>query len=243
MSERIYGLFIFGICFNVLFGVFGYAFTMFPEQPASLYNGTLPLDIDTLIKEGIYLNNATVFNVSWMEPWHEFTHGNVEARAGFREGTILGRIRDGVRIQGKRVGLETYHLAYEYPFSWGEYYESSQQLRNLSNDTIVNYYEPEHNWTRFKAGEFLIGFVIPRPEHNGDINQAVTVDGNLTIVLGEYKSFTEADDLRSFLSWYWTALFTFNTAYVPVRISIFLKLILSLTMVAGLIVAREQLPI
>jgi hypothetical protein len=246
-SERIYGIFIFGIAFNVLFGVFGFALTQYPSQPASLYNGTLPIDVDKFTKEGIYFSNATVFNVSWMAPWVEFSHNQVDARAGFREGTLDPIIKDGFRIQGQNI-MGGWQLPYEYPFEVGEYYEWRPEIRNLDNSSIVTFYETKksldaNNWTRFKAGENLIGFLLPRPEHNHNMTHAVYVDGNMTVILGEPVSFLEDYDFKNFMTWYWTALFTFNTTSVPLVLSVFLKLILTLVMVAGLIIAREMLPL
>lgn len=235
MSEMVYKYFYAGIIFNVLFSVFGFAFTVFPDTASTSFD--IPIDQEILYQEGITFLNATAFNLTYNGGWHYFTASDRNMRIAFKEGTLY---TDGIEIQQQGLVqsyFDSWLLPTSLPISVGEEYETLP-LPILSNSTILLYWENDHNWTRFRTLNAVNGFITTIPSDENNISKAVYETGILTITLGELQMSTDFD-ITTFAQWYWNSLFSFGYSGFPDVLSWVLRLIVIINLVSGIIVIRD----
>lgn len=238
-----YRYFYAGIIFNILFSVFGFAFTAFPSTGTTTFN--LPIDEDSLYKEGIVFVNATFFNLTYNGNWTYFESADRNMRIAFKESTLFSDplVDDGIIIQQQGL-VQQYLDSWLFPTTLsmdvGKSYDPL--IKNLPNGTIVNYFESEFNWTRFRTLNSVTGFVTTIESDDNNITKAVYETGILTITLGEVEV-TIDTDITTFLRWYWNTLFSFGYDGFPSYLGWILKLIVIVNFVSGILVAREQLKV
>lgn len=230
-----------GIIFNILFSVFGFAFTAFP----STYQESLelPIDQDVLYSEGIVFVNATYYNLSYNANWTYFTQGGNNMRISFRDGDFFfdPDVKDGIIIQEQTlIGqyLDSWALPVTLQIEIGKNYEEFTNPKNLSNSTIVTYFEPQFNWTRFRAPNAINGFVITLPEDENNITKAVYETGILSVIVGELQINSDLD-VATFARWYWSSLFNFGYSGFPSMVQWILKLIVAINLVSAIFAIRE----
>lgn len=239
MSEITYRFFYAGIIFNLLFSVFGFAFTAFPTTGNTEID--IPLDADTLYQEGIIFVNATYFNLTYNGNWTYFSQAERNMRIGFREAGIDPLVQDGITIQQQGL-VQQYFDSWLLPTTLqievGPNYRALVNPKNLGNSTIVQYWENDYNWTRFRTLNSITGFVTTIPADNNNISKAVYETGILTITIGELQVLSDIDIL-TFARWYWNTIFSFGYSGFPSVLSWVLKLIVIINFVTGVIVIRD----
>lgn len=241
MSEQIHGIFIWGIVFNLLFGVFGFAFTTFATDPAE-YDLDIALDVDQLWKNGIIFVNATSFNLTYGDDWHYFTENNKELRVRWYDPVIPLLAPAGIYFERQSI-VEQYTDTWIYPLKQEILLgESRDIVQWLSNGTLIEYWETDNNWTRLDVANGIIGFISTIPPDENNITKAVFETGILTLTIGEPES-TSSFSAENFIDWYWSAVFTFDYSEVPFLLNWLMKIIVILNLVSAIFVVRELSPI
>lgn len=230
--DRIYSIFIFGIIFNILFSMFGFAFTTFASQPSETFE--IIIDQDVLWEEGIVFLNATSFEIDYNGGWSYFTENNKKFRLQWYDPIIPVVFGAGIHIQQQDV-IEQYTDTWAFPkqlsVQIGEQKHYSKV--GITNASMITYWEPDNNWTRFSFGNGYLGFLST---FDNNITRAVD-EGSLNVTLGDPES--DQYDVGNFVDWYWDSLFYWNVSGIPGSISVFTKLLTTLNFVSAIIVIRE----
>lgn len=227
-----------GIIFNLLFSVFGFAFTAFPATQSTALD--IPINQELLYQEGLVFNNATYFNLTYNDDWSYFEQSGRNMRIGFREGSLDPNNVDGVTVQQQGLvqqQFDSWLLPTNLPMYVGPDYKVL--TGNLDNASIVLYFETDYNWTRFRTHNGVNGFLTTQAADNNNITKAVYETGILVVTLGELAVEVETD-IATFARWYWNTLFQFGYTGFPSVMGWMLKLIVLLNFISGVIVLREQ---
>lgn len=237
MSERIYGLFIWGIVFNLLFGVFGFTFTTFANEPIDS-DLEISLDVDQLWETGIVFVNATSYNITYGDDWQYFTENNKELRVRWYDPLIPLSAPAGIYFERQSI-IEQYTDSWLFPEEQQVLIGQTRDIEPyLSNGTLIEYWETENNWTRIDIANGIIGFIHTLASDSGNITKAVYETGEITITIGE-PSTTSAFSTSNFIDWYWSAIFSFDYSEVPVVLNWIIKIITTLNLTSAIIVFRE----
>lgn len=243
MAELTYRYFYAGIIFNILFSMMGYAFTIFPSTGSDQFN--IPIDQEGLANEGILFLNATAFNLTYNGDWVEFTLVDEKMRISFRDSVYSPEytLYDGITIQRQRL-IQSYFDSWLFPdyvaLEVGKNYQQLYLTRSISNSTIIQFWETNYNFTRFRTDNDVSGFISTLAIDDNNITKAIYETGNVTITLGELQ-LTPDIDISTFARWYWNTLVKFEYEGFPAIISGLLKLIIIVNLVSGILVMREQL--
>jgi len=240
LSELIHGIFVWGIVFNLLFGVFGFTFTTFADEPITDFD--ISLDVETLWKNGIVFVNATDYNLTYGADWTYFTENNKELRMRWYDPTTPLTAPDGLYFQKQSI-IEDYLDTWFFPEPLNIFVgESRDIVAYLSNGTMIEYWETENNWTRIDIANGIIGFIHTQQADSNNITKAVYESGELVLTIGEPSS-TSAFSTENFIDWYWSAVFSFDYSEVPQSLNWIMKIIVSINLVSAIFVIRELSPI
>lgn len=234
-SEKITSLFLFSILFNLFFSVYGYAFTVFPEDPGEVPDLDISLDIDDLYEIGISYNNATSLNITYgSAPTLVDEASGVPLRADWSSHLDGDYFQLQIQNPVERF-LNTWILPFPLDLYMGPEYDHESFLYNSS---IVNYFEPDYGWVRGTGGSNFAFFLSPIPPDEDNITKAVYETGILTLTFGDPIA-TEELSFRNFVRWYYSTLIGASSYGLPVSLVWIMRIVFSLNIIAGIFMLKE----
>lgn len=237
-SEKMTGLFLFSILFNLFFSVYGYAFTTFPETSSQNPYLDISIDLDDLYEIGISFGNATSFNKTW---------GSAPTLIDQGDGVPL-RVDWGPHVDGDYFQLQVQNPVERYLNTWNLPYPLDLYMgpefdhySMLYNSTLISLYEPEYDWVRGAGGSNFAFFLSPIPQDYGNFTNAVYETGIITVTYGEPVSITGEDEIsiKNFIKWYYNTVAGANSYGLPTPMVWFMRIIFTLNVIAGVFMLKE----
>lgn len=235
MSDKgaVYGIAISLLILNIVTPIFTYALTnIAPDQDFG--DQVNYLDEEDLIESGIYLqaesrglltygnyvqfnSSGEIFRVRWADFInHDFeVYTNVFLDIG---GTWLLANLLEVRIDGDR-------------------YQTGLLPDYLTNNTIIEHWKVEYNWTRIEVPRIGAQVFITCEKYGNNITEALR-QGELNVTTGNainYENFTPL----AFIGWYWGTLSGADYYNMPAYVSWIFRLQAILLIFSGIIIARD----
>jgi hypothetical protein len=235
-------LYMFVLVFSMMFPTFTYAFTTFGAE-AELYDVTL--DPESLILAGITLQESQLHNLTFdgAQKYYEIQAENRTIRAAWHDEffnwATTQNWGDGIvfQVQGPLDRyLDTWYVPQKI---WIESVRSGNHWQLLPNASIVQEWDNEYNWSRFKLESGYMVFIEPF-YRTSNISQAVYVDGilNVTVAKGIVEGESEIN-LANFVNWYWGLIVGLDRYGLPAAFSWILRIIAAIQVLAGILLAKE----
>jgi hypothetical protein len=232
-------LYIFVLMLNLIFPVMGYTFTTFAEQ-SERYE--LDLDQDSLMTIGINLVDGESHNFTYgNKTWVEYSLLNESVRARWDNFRLTGLIyQDGFRFQ-KQSAISKAFNSWITPYTVSvRSLDSNEWFAILRNETIIQDFDTEFNWSRFVLKDGHHVFITPRTVGDQNITKAVNHDGELNMTIA--KSFEEAGERFNFwrfISWYGSLLIGDQSWGLPSMFSWIVRILAAISMFAMIMLTRE----
>lgn len=227
-------LYVFIMVLGLTFPTLGYTFTTFGGSPEQY---DISIDSDLLLLAGISLQQAESQNVSWNGGYVYFPNLNdTNMRVAWQEwapGPLgLGVHPHGLRFQRQVWGFYWGHLGIQIPGSddWQFY---------LYNETIVNEWDDNYNWSRFELRGLAWNLFITPPSHVDNITDAVYENGIVTATLGRVVNTDAGPNWRTFIDWYFGVLVGSNDWGLPSVFNWVIRIISGLSMLSAVLLAKE----
>lgn len=236
MSETVYNIGIFLLILNIVLPVFTYSLMDISEDQNPL-NEVRSLDLDSLIESGIYLEK---------DERHNITFGNIAEFNISRPVRVWWR---DLAISTDYFWIYTNRFNIEYGGNWpfkdtvvsyinGELYNLINQI---TNQTIINEYDYDYNWTRVSLSEIGHELFFTCEKYGNNITLAVN-SGELNITLGKPVEF-EDFGAGEFVNWYWGLLSGQDSYDLPLVLAWIFRIQTVLLIVSAVIIGRDLLPI
>lgn len=229
--------YIFILVLNLVFPVFGYAFTNFPG--ASVEGYEVDIDLEALEAIGITLVDAESHNITFNSGWIDYEDLNKTYRAKFGDDCRISDFSnyfDGVQIQTSPVsGWLTWFFGYNVPI---KSYSSGLGIEYLGNATIISDYDENYNWSRFSLSTGELLFITPfDPTQN--ISYAVNTEGHINVTIGKAFEADAGFNFMRFASWYVSIMVGGQSWGLPAIFGWITKLLGALSILATIMLARE----
>ena len=214
---------------SILFHYFSYSFTITAIDYGD-YDVTIGI-ID-LYSSGIMLGEYDEHNISFQTdpyPYTEFDINETTVRFLWRDYIFVGDAI-GSQIQAKFFGVDTW-----MDFEW-------QNIRGqdfIRNETIIDLFGAEQENMTIIRGTTGYVLFITDPLRQGNITNAVLVDGNLTLTLAENMAWSEEPNVSTFISWYLGLVTGTETWGLPDNFAIIVRVMTLLGMFAGIFLLSE----
>lgn len=229
-------LFLFMLIFNILFGLFAHAFTVFPSFDQEIYRYDISIDEVRLNSYGISFVNATSFNVTWKEAPQIFEQNDKKFRVKWDEIGILG-LRDGWLFEKQSIieqWADTWYFPEKQMVGVGE---TGEPMIEVWNSSIVSYFSTEFNWTKIDIASGVTAFITTINSDSNNITKAVYETGTLTLTVGEPRE--ESYTVGNFIDWYWGIVFGFNDYGLPSSMAWIMRIIFTLTVGSFVFMTRS----
>lgn len=242
-------LYVFVLVLNIVFPVYGYAFSTFPSTYGFDYD--VSLSEEDLAEVGITLVDADLTNLTFGAGYQVLYVQNKTFRMRWDNvpqgavGPVIPVTRaDGIEITTpSAVGMALDKAGFglwtlSSVLAWKSVI-TNQWRRVLTNDSIVNEWSDEYNWTRVKieTGHWL--FVTPRLNHN-NITLAVYGDSQLNITLAQ--SFEESTNFNfwRFVTWYSSLMIGLDSYGLPSFFQWIIRILGGISTLALVLIAKEM---
>ena len=213
---------------SILFHYFSYSFTI---TAIDYSDYDISIDIIDIYASGMMLGENDAHNISFQTgpyPWTEF---NIE------NSTIRFLWRDFITV-GDAIGSQTKAQFFGFD-SWINFdWVNIQGQRFIRNETIIDRWDNENNWTMIQAQTGYVLFITD-PAKQGNITHAVLVDGNLTLTLAQNVAWAEEPSVTSFISWYFGLVTGSESFGLPENFAIIVRIMTLLGMFAGIFLLSE----
>ena len=214
---------------SVLFHYFSYSFSVVAYD-YSQYD--ISLDIIDLYSSGILIGDWEEKNVTFgNSTWTEFEVSNKSIRCRWEDWFLTGK--SGFLFQSE---TEFFTFQPWIDFRWA----NIEGGLTIQNSTIIE----EFGKTRAENISIIKGVtgfvaIFSDPLGNGNITDAVMVQGMLSVVIGEDVSFTSEPDLASFTSWYMGLVTGSESWGLPDSFSILVRIMTMLGIFSGIFLLSE----
>ena len=235
-------LWIFVLILNLIFPVLGYTFTSFGNQ-AEQYE--LAINADSLMAIGLNLVDGESHNITWDGVHAEYGLLNDSIRvewAHFRQGASA-IFYDGVSFFKQSTISKAFNTWFGRYTVAVKSVGTNQWFFTLRNETIVQDFDTEYNWSRFVLEDGHHVFITPFAA-DGNITKAVYTDGYLNVTLA--KSFDAADttfNFWRFVGWYTSLLVGDQSWGLPSMFSWVIRILAALSIFAAIMLARRMIPL
>lgn len=243
VSDATIKLATFSLLLNIIFPVFAYSFTTLEGE--DIQNWDLSIDLDDLLNAGIQFDTASQQNITFNGDPVTFNTSDKLTRFTWQAWPLAG---DQMRIRHPSfVEMAWGDLTGDYWLFGGveTAYSINGELVNtgvLYNSTIVTNWDTSNNWTRIDLKNMgLTCLITPRPNEIQNITQAVYVDGNLTLTMGQVRTQDGEFDAGEFVDFYWDMLIGSNDWGLPSSMAWIVRILTVITMFSAILLGRELL--
>lgn len=241
MSDHgsVYGIAITLLILNIVTPVFVFAFT--DINIGADYSEELKyLDESDLIEAGIYLQGDEKYTLEYDGAPDYIEFVNV---------TEALRVRWASAYINRDFGIYTKQVAIPYTEWWlianlikvefgADIYQEGLTPVYITNNTIVEHWDNDHNWTRCKVPRLGLELFFTCEAYDNNITEAIDA-GLLNVTAGQalnYQNFTPLN----FIAWYWGQLTGGSNYYsMPSYIAWIFRLQAILLIFSGVIIARD----
>lgn len=214
---------------TIFFHYFSYSFTI---SAIDYSDYEISIDIVDLYSSGIMLGEYDEHNISYQ-------NGGPDIRTEFEiENSTIRFLWSDFIGRGDAISSQIKAWFFGFP-SWINFdWQNIQGKRFIRNETIIDLWDSENNWTKIHA---LSGYVlfITDPLKQGNITRAVQIDGNLTLTLCQDVAWAEEPSISSFISWYWGLVTGSESFGLPENFAIIVRVMTLLGMFAGVFLLSE----
>jgi len=228
--------------FQIIFPIFVFGFTIFNPETWDIGNIDITLDMDSLAKAQVIFSEAKTEELthgSYVQfdlnesskkmriAWDEFTIVNPVTQFRFTKQNII-ELNTDTWLWPQKLTVEIDGVTYN---------PTPPKLDYARNQTIINAFNPDYNWTRAEVWGFGIQVFFTAEKYNNNITQAIDA-GKLNCTVGQ-PMILDIDDYGAFIDWYWSIL-TSNRDYgLPAFLKWVLQIQTILTIFSAVFLGRE----
>lgn len=224
------------IIFTLLFSTFSYAFTNFPVSESDYED--YGIDPAMLFEAKIQLEYGETYNITWTNDYQVYDINGTKLRVKW-DSNALG---DGFRIQAQTFFSDKFLDRWDFPDDCLIYNDDNQLITSMgfvTNETVVNYFNSDYNWTHFKTGEYSMEVFFSL---NGTATMQDQIDSGVTPVTLARAIYQDTDyNFGDFASWYFDIVSGTDYTGIPSIFNWLLRIVSVVTIIAILWFTRDLL--
>lgn len=238
-------LYVTVLIFSLLMPVISFALTTWEDNVEDYEIG---IDPDVLIMAGISLSDGITHNVSWKSPYVYYNFENKTIRTKWTDTWTRIGLLGGIVDMGDGLAFETQTATNKFLNNWWLPYKYRMRPASQSswsyianNMTILSNWDPKFNYSRFILEDgYQIFFTPNDPSEN--LSTALFDQAHLNCTIGITLSEAGANfGFMQFINWYWSIMIGSHSYGLPAFMSWVVRLISALTLLSGVLLAREML--
>lgn len=239
MDDGTQRLVIFSFVLSILFPMFAYTFTTFGDNPDPF---DLTLSVDQLENSGIKLSEAETHNVTFGGAAQEYTVKNSTMRIQWKD-PALG---DSYFANQQQSYIEEILGTWFWPIEMDivvEGYSGFISSRDLTNDTVVNQFDQEFNWTKWNPVQnSLTVFVTTLAPDDNNMSKAIYETGTVTITVASQVFGLADNNFLDFGNWYLQVVTGNSDWGLPDFMVWIIQIFTFMTLLAGVLLVKEFIP-
>ena len=238
-------LYVTVLIFSLLMPVISFALITWEDNVVDYEIG---IDPDVLMMAGISLSDGITHNVSWKSAYVYFEFENKTIRTKWTDTWTRIGLLGGVVDMGDGLAFETQTATNKFLNNWWLPYK--YRIRPISqsswsyiakNMTILSNWDPKFNYSRFILEDGYQIFFTPY-DPNDNLSKAIFDTAHLNCTIGITLSEAGANfNFMQFINWYWSIMIGSNSYGLPAFMSWIVRLISALTLLSGVLLAKEML--
>ncbi len=232
-------LVIFSFVLSMLFPLFAYTFTTFGDDPGQF---DFTLNVIQLENAGIKLGDAEVHNVTFGGVAQEYTVKNTTMRVQWKD-RLLGNPYFANQQQSV---IEKILGTWLWPIEMALTLDGAPAFilgNDLTNDTVVNNFNTEFNWTRYSLVEnSLTVFITTLESDNNNMSKAIYETGTVTVTVASQVFGLEDPNFRDFGNWYLQVVTGNSDWGLPDFMVWIVRIFSFMTLLAGVLLVKEFIP-
>lgn len=242
-GEGLTRLYVTVLVFSLLFPVVSYALTAWETE---VVDYEISIDPDVLMLAGISLADGITHNVSWKSPYVYYEFENKTIRTKWTDTWTRISVLEGVVDMGDGLAFETQTATNKFLDNWWLPYKYRMRPMSESawdwislNMTILSNFDPRFNYSRFILEDgYQIFFTPWDPSEN--LSTAIFETAHVNCTIGVSISESGAGfNFGQFVTWYWSIIVGSASYGLPTFLSWVVRIISALTLLSGILLARE----
>ena len=231
-------LYVTVLIFSLLMPVISFALTTWEDD---VEDYEIAIDPDVLMMAGITLSDGITLNVTYQSAFVYFEFENQTIRTKWTDTWSLEPNKTGFGFETQGV-INKWLDNWWYPYHYKLRPQSEASWRKIAtNLTILSNFEPEWNYSRFILEDGYQVFFTPYdPSEN--LSFAIYDSAHLNCTIGKTLMEDGASfSFMQFMNWYWSLMIGSNSFGLPTFMSWIVRLISALTLLSGVLLAKEML--
>ncbi len=233
-------LVIFSFVLSILFPMFAYTFTTFGENPQKF---DLTLGPDQLQNAGIVLSEAVIHNVTFGGAAQEYTVKNSTMRVKW----IDPLIGDPYFANQQQSYIEKVLGTWIWPIEMDLTPEGAGFFiggDDLTNDSVVNFFDSEFNWTQYSPVQnSLQVFITTLDQDDNNMTKAIYETGTVTVTVASQVFGLADNNFLEFGNWYLKIVTGNGSDWgLPDFMVWIIQIFSFMTLLAGVLLVKEFIP-
>lgn len=241
MNDSTLRLVIFSFVLSILFPIFGYTFTTFGSNTGG-YDATL--SVAQLQNAGVLLSDYEPHNVTFGGAAQEYTVKNSTMRVKWIDSTNPNV--DDYFANQQQSAIELLLGTWIWTVEMDIKFEDEGGFfggLDATNDTIVNKFNSEFNWTKYSIQEnSLEVFITTLQSDNNNMSKAIYETGTVTVTVASQVMQLNNNNFLNFGNWYFEIVTGSSDWGLPAFMVWIVRIFSFMTLLAGTLLVKEFIP-
>jgi len=241
MSDKVHGIAVYLLIFNIVLPVFAYAFIDLAGSgdPGASFDY---ITQDELIQAGVYIEAQVRHELAFDDGYEEFNATGDIMRIKWVDGALVPDHfkfykRSVFDIGGAWIFQDNLDVVIDdtrYVFVGGDI----SFAEYVTNATIIGAFDEAYNWTRVSVPTVGAELFFTAEAAGNNMTEAINVDGLVNVTMGTLVDF-ETVNAGAFINWYWGLMVGQSTYGLPIYIKWIFQIQAVLLMFTAILIGRE----